>query len=117
MELLAQVIMITSDGPPPPPPLLTPSLPQTLFLKVASKRSERIISVLPPLSSLLRFALEAVLFRLGRVGFGMLTYVSSPTHDPHFAVCLFVGWLLNVPTAYECISGTDLLRQFYVLLH
>ena len=24
----------------------------------------------------------------------------------------FVCWLLNVPAACECISGTDLLRQF-----
>ena len=32
-------------------------------------------------------------------------------------VCLFVGWLLNVPATCECISGTDLLRQFYVLPH
>ena len=30
---------------------------------------------------------------------------------------LFVGWLLNVPATGECISGTDLLRQFYVLPH
>ena len=32
-------------------------------------------------------------------------------------VCLFVGWLLNVPATGECISGTDLLRQLYVLPH
>ena len=32
-------------------------------------------------------------------------------------VCLFVGWLLNVPATRECISGTDLLGQFYVLPH
>ena len=32
-------------------------------------------------------------------------------------VCLFVGWLHNVPATCECISGTDLLRQFYVLPH
>ena len=31
--------------------------------------------------------------------------------------CLFVCWLLNVPATCECISGTDLLRQFYVLPH
>ena len=30
---------------------------------------------------------------------------------------VFVGWLLNVPATCECISGTDLLRQFYVLPH
>ena len=30
---------------------------------------------------------------------------------------LFVGWLLNDPATCECISGTDLLRQFYVLPH
>ena len=28
-----------------------------------------------------------------------------------------VGWLLNVPATCECISGTDLLRQLYVLPH
>ena len=32
-------------------------------------------------------------------------------------VCLLVGWLLNVPAICECISGTDLLRQLYVLPH
>ena len=26
-------------------------------------------------------------------------------------------WLLNAPATCECISGTDLLRQFYVLPH
>ena len=30
---------------------------------------------------------------------------------------LFVCWLLNVPATCECASGTDLLRQFYVLPH
>ena len=29
----------------------------------------------------------------------------------------FVCWLLNVPATCKCISGTDLLRQFYVLPH
>ena len=29
----------------------------------------------------------------------------------------FVGCLLNVPATCECISGTDRLRQFYVLPH
>ena len=28
----------------------------------------------------------------------------------HLTVCLFVGWLLNVPATCECISGTDLLN-------
>ena len=28
-----------------------------------------------------------------------------------------VCWLLNVPATCECISGTDLRRQFYVLPH
>ena len=32
-------------------------------------------------------------------------------------ICLLVGWLLNVPATCKCISGTDLLRQFYVLPH
>ena len=30
---------------------------------------------------------------------------------------LFVCWVLNVPATCKCISGTDLLRQFYVLPH
>ena len=30
---------------------------------------------------------------------------------------LFVCWLFNVPATGYCISGTDLLRQFYVLPH
>ena len=28
---------------------------------------------------------------------------------------IFVCWLLKVPAKCQCISGTDLLRQFYVL--
>ena len=32
-------------------------------------------------------------------------------------ICLLVGWLLNVPATGECISGTDPLRQLYVLPH
>ena len=31
--------------------------------------------------------------------------------------CLIVSWMLNVPATCECISGTDLLRQFDVLPH
>ena len=30
---------------------------------------------------------------------------------------IVVCWLLNVPATCECISGTDLHRQFYVLPH
>ena len=30
---------------------------------------------------------------------------------------VFAGWLLNVPVTCERISGTNLLRQFYVLPH
>ena len=32
-------------------------------------------------------------------------------------VFVVVCWLLNVPATCECISGTDLLRQFYALPH
>ena len=35
----------------------------------------------------------------------------------HSGQGLFVCWLLNVPATCECISGTDLLRQFDVLPH
>ena len=37
-------------------------------------------------------------------------------HLPH-PVTTVVCWLLNVPTTGLCISGTDLLRQLYVLPH
>ena len=48
-----------------------------------------------------------------RMTFTLTKYLEkSSSHD-----CLFVGWLLNVPATCECISGTDLLRQFYVLPH
>ena len=30
---------------------------------------------------------------------------------------LFLCWLHNVPATCECISGADLLKQFYVLPH
>ena len=30
---------------------------------------------------------------------------------------VYVCWLLNVPATCECISGMDLLRQFYMLPH
>ena len=39
-------------------------------------------------------------------------FKSRPTH-----ACLLVGWLLKVQATGECISGTDLLRQLYVLPH
>ena len=37
--------------------------------------------------------------------------------DASEACLLVVCWLLNVPATRWCISGTDLLRQFYVLPH
>ena len=37
--------------------------------------------------------------------------------DKYIKNCLLGGWLVNVPATCECISGTDLLRQFYVLPH
>ena len=42
---------------------------------------------------------------------------ATESWEPWGVVCLFVGWLLNVPTTCKCISGTDLLRQFYMLPH
>ena len=39
------------------------------------------------------------------------------TQSPSCMYTLFVFWLLNVPATCECISGTDLLRQFNVLQH
>ena len=32
-------------------------------------------------------------------------------------VVVAVCWLLNIPATCECISGTDLHRQFHVLPH
>ena len=37
------------------------------------------------------------------------------TDEPVLMVGVVVGWLVNVPATCECTSGTDLLRQFYVL--
>ena len=51
---------------------------------------------------------------------------ASPTHcrssysgpyQPEWSGAVIVCWLLNVPATCECISGTDLLRQLYVLPH
>ena len=36
---------------------------------------------------------------------------------PFLLAEVVVCWLLNVPATCYCISGTDLLRQFYVLPH
>ena len=32
-------------------------------------------------------------------------------------ISLFIGWLLKVPATIKCISGTDILRQLFVLSH
>ena len=40
-----------------------------------------------------------------------------PSLEPRHIGCLFVGWFLDVPATCKCISGTDMLRQFYVLPH
>ena len=45
---------------------------------------------------------------------GTLLHEKSPNIEED---CVFVCWLLNAPAICECISGTDLLRQFYVLPH
>ena len=37
--------------------------------------------------------------------------------EPYLTLHVYVGWLLDVPATCECTSGTDLLRQFYVLPH
>ena len=51
-------------------------------------------------------------------GPSVLLLCKCRVHDANsLQVCLFVGWLLNVPATCECISGTDLHRQFYVLPH
>ena len=41
------------------------------------------------------------------------TPMDKSTGGSEVVVC----WLLNVPATGECISWTDLLRQFYVLPH
>ena len=46
-------------------------------------------------------------------GAGLKTQAESDS----FMGMWFVCWLLNVLATCECISGTDLLRQFYVLPH
>ena len=51
---------------------------------------------------------------------GLLIYQLEFNAQPFSIVTsqlVVVGWLPNVPATGECISGTDLLRQFHVLLH
>ena len=45
------------------------------------------------------------------------TYAESSKTDTSYGTgeVVVVGWLLNVPATCVCISGTDLLRRFYVL--
>ena len=44
-------------------------------------------------------------------------FLSVALSESLVCACLFVGWLLNVPATCECISGTGLLSQLYVLPH
>ena len=62
--------------------------------------------------------------RIGSVFFFVLTSIMLRSYYVHTwcmlvqtKLCETVCWLLNVPATCECISGTDLLRQFYVLPH
>ena len=51
-----------------------------------------------------------------RFGVTDMTWPGTSGSDTRSAAQeLFVGWLLNVPATGLCISGTDLLRQLYVL--
>ena len=53
------------------------------------------------------------------------SYGQTQHWSEHLAAILFVSWLagwflaclLNVPATCYCISGTDLVRQVYVLPH
>ena len=47
-------------------------------------------------------------------GVGGIREVRNNVFHKEAGVC-FVCWLLNVPATGYCISGTDLLRQFYVM--
>ena len=51
--------------------------------------------------------------RGGHPSTGLLRRVTVVNLHEVVVVC----WLLNVPATRECISGMDLLRQFYVLPH
>ena len=48
---------------------------------------------------------------------GTKHWLSTAGHGKHHQLLGVVCWLLIVPATCECISGTDLLRQFYVLPH
>ena len=52
-------------------------------------------------------------------GISLLISCNNPMFKSNrtMGAALFVCWLLNVPATCKCISGTDLLRQFYVLPH
>ena len=42
---------------------------------------------------------------------------SNPEEEGAGSYSLFVCWLFDVPATGQCISATDLLRQFDVLPH
>ena len=46
-----------------------------------------------------------------------LKQVKAPGGKAGLSAVDVVCCLLNVPATYECISGTELLRQFYMLPH
>ena len=47
----------------------------------------------------------------------MMMYTSNTAGRSVASLARIVCWLLNVPATGLCISGTDLLRQFYMLPH
>ena len=49
--------------------------------------------------------------------FGIVTADTRALRGKGEKTRIVVCWLLSVPATSQCISGTDLLRQFYVLPH
>ena len=57
-----------------------------------------------------------ILSRAGRVSRGG-SWGGERSRDGGMWTIVVFCWLLNIPATCECISGTDLLRQFQVLPH
>ena len=91
----------------------------SVVLLQAKKERKRISNVLQTVFNETLHTARTLLSKsavcVGRCSAELCALVFCPRK--YAVVSVVVGWLLNVPATCECISGTDLLRQFYVLPH
>ena len=121
-----------SPLPPPPFPLPFASFPLFIpVLFIGKRKRERVNKFCCCGIDFFFFSIQWSLFSLSVLSLQSSCFSVSLTHEAKSVwapapECLFslrvllfcfVCWLLIVPATCECISGTDLHRQFYVLPH